>query len=116
MAPEVINGEAHTTASDIYSLSIVLWELLTGESPYPNLPAATILCQVALDNLRPKFRPEHNVSEELENLLCQMWSEDPEERPSIVAVEEALSRSLREYSCREKKDRHEILEETTTMP
>jgi serine/threonine-protein kinase len=41
-SPEQIRGEPISTASDVYTLGILLCELLTGRRPYPNLPKSVV--------------------------------------------------------------------------
>lgn len=50
-SPEQIRGESITTASDVYSLGVVFYKLLTGRSPYPEktrspLEFAKAICEI----------------------------------------------------------------------
>ena len=102
ICPEVYFGKPFTEKSDVYSLSIVLWEMLmcvvtrTYTLPYSTGPLADvvmdfqILPAVAQRGVRPLI-PE-NMPPELAALLTAMWDSDPEKRPPTEVVLETLVR------------------------
>ncbi|GES84517.1 kinase-like domain-containing protein [Rhizophagus clarus] len=84
MAPEVLRGEPCTSASNIYSFSMVMWELISGTSPF-NDRAHDF--QLAL-NICKGERPEitENTPQFYIDLMEKCWDDDPSKRPSTSEV------------------------------
>ncbi len=93
-SPEQVRGETITVASDVYSLGIVLFELLTGERPYKlkSYSPAEIQKLVCTTEIHP---PSHLVPNEtrlrkqlvgdLDNILLMALRKDPGRRYGSVA-------------------------------
>ena len=42
MAPEILRGEKYTSAADVYSFGVILWEMLTLDIPFKGRSIAQI--------------------------------------------------------------------------
>jgi serine/threonine protein kinase len=72
-SPEQLKGETVTTASDLYSLGVVLYELLTGRSPYRSASRtpqeiARAVCEVEPEKLSTTVRRTQSKQEGSESL------------------------------------------------
>lgn len=95
-APETFEGKQYTTKSDIYSIGILLWEMLyrciTGEyqRPYGEFPHLTqplqIIIQVAHQKLRPTIPNEEECYKPLVDLIKTCWDPNPDERPDTGSI------------------------------
>jgi eukaryotic-like serine/threonine-protein kinase len=97
LSPEQAQGHAVNQRSDLYSIGIVLYELLTGRVPFDAQSAVTIaLKQVSEQPLRPsEINPA--VTPELEAVVLRALAKDPAARFAdadefIAALEPAASR------------------------
>jgi serine/threonine protein kinase len=80
MSPEQLRGEVLTHQTDIYSLGVVMYRLLTGHAPFhaQNLAA---LCQIILHNAPPTPRSlRSDIPAELERVVLLAMSKDKQER------------------------------------
>ena len=85
IAPEQVRGEPVTSASDIYSLGLVLLEALTGRRAYTGAPVEAAMARLHLAPLVPTSLPTG-----WPGLLTQMTDIDPARRPEADQVARAL--------------------------
>jgi serine/threonine protein kinase len=84
MAPEVLRGQSYTPASDIYSFSMIMWELTSGVPPFNNRAHDLQLALSICEGERPKIIK--NTPQCYINLMERCWNEDPSERLTASEV------------------------------
>lgn len=82
MAPELIRGDRPTPASDLYAVGIVLYELLTGITPFGGGRSIEIFTRHVMDApVPPSVRfPDLEVPRALEQVLARSLEKDPSRR------------------------------------
>jgi non-specific serine/threonine protein kinase/serine/threonine-protein kinase len=95
-SPEQVSGAHVTTVSDVYSLGVVLYRLLTGKSPYAaRSNDAARMAEILSDSTptRPS-QVERKVDADLDNILLMALRKEPQRRYASV---EQLANDLRNY-------------------
>lgn len=101
MAPERLRGEEAMVSSDLYSLGIVLFELLARRRPYPGYHPAAILAQQEADPSPHPSTHDSRVPPALDRIVTKLLALSPGERfPSareliraLVSAREEMERS-----------------------
>lgn len=97
MAPEQAEGGAVDGRTDIYSLGIVLYELLAGRPPYQADTALSLLLMHLNEPLPPPRSINPQIPEPLERVVIKALEKEPDKRyQSAAELDEALKEALRE--------------------
>eukprot|EP00210_Caulerpa_lentillifera_P005420 g5182.t1 len=99
-APEVLNHKEYTTQADVFSMGVLLWELMYLEDPWERLKIqmcrneAAISCLLSQGNRLPLWtdKTSHDFPEfdELVSLVKLAWRDDPQERPTMTEFYKSL--------------------------
>lgn len=94
MAPEVAAGNPPLPASDLYGAGVILYELLTGNTPFHGGTAVEIMVRHARDPVTPpsERRPDRGIPPEIDRVVLQALDKCPEARFASAA---AFARALR---------------------
>eukprot|EP00291_Cryptomonas_curvata_P019788 CAMPEP_0172156156 /NCGR_PEP_ID=MMETSP1050-20130122/3032_1 /TAXON_ID=233186 /ORGANISM="Cryptomonas curvata, Strain CCAP979/52" /LENGTH=484 /DNA_ID=CAMNT_0012825149 /DNA_START=314 /DNA_END=1764 /DNA_ORIENTATION=- len=109
MAPEVMKSQPQGMRVDVYSLAIVMWELLSGQIPWKGMDIVQIIQQVTEKANEVKGRPPpgrpainhlhyQSAPPGYIQLMQECWAQHPNDRPSTdICVQhlEAIQRNQR---------------------
>ena len=104
LPPEQANGKGSTIKSDIYSLGILMYELLTGSVPFKGDNAV----EIALKHLKEKIpsirRQNPTIPQSVENIVLKATAKNPKNRYETVSdMNKDLKECLTEEHTNDKK-------------
>ena len=80
LPPEQANGSGATMKSDIYSLGILMYELLTGKVPFKGENAVEIAIKQMKDDI-PSITEDHpEIPQSIENIVLKACAKNPDNR------------------------------------
>jgi serine/threonine-protein kinase len=91
MSPERVRGMPATTASDIWSLGVVLHEMLCGRRPFTGDGAPALFAAIVADQPTPLREVAPDIPEPVEALVARCLRKAPRDRATSI---EALGREL----------------------
>src|SRR5260221_13338424 len=101
LSPEQARGERLTASSDLYSLGVVMFEMLAGRPPFVGPTAVSIAMQHASTYPQPLHQFNANVPPSLEQIVMKALEKEPEDRfLSAAEMQQALRYCAKELFVR----------------
>lgn len=106
LSPEQAMGKPVTKKSDIYSLGVVLYCLLTGRLPFEGTGFLELLHKHRYAQFDRPAKVVHDLPYEIDEVVCQMLEKDPAKRPPDCLVLAKQIESIRKKFERKDQATH----------
>lgn len=102
MAPELFHGDVYavTTKCDVYSFSVLVWEMISGQIPWDGCANhMQIIFAVAIQSQRlplesPEFKRNDATRALVDDIIVPSWQNEPESRPDFADLVKILNKLL----------------------
>ncbi len=120
LPPEQANGNGATIKSDIYSLGILMYELLTGTLPFKGDNAVEIAIKQMKESIPSLTKMDLGIPQSIENIVLKACAKNPKNRyDNVLQMREDLKVALNEEHKNDARIVYEYpeqeLEETKTV-
>jgi serine/threonine protein kinase len=98
MSPECIQCLPYGLSSDVYSYSILFWQIFSLQVPFPSNNVRQHYEQVVVQQKRPN-KHAAKVSPMLMNMMTSGWDADPSKRPLLKQICQQLQVEILDVTC-----------------
>ncbi len=97
IAPETILKKKPTPQTDMYSLGITLYELLTGTPPFKGVTPSELLKKHLVEKAPAPSETDPNITTEMDEIVLKLLEKKPADRPETMGEIASLVRNLEPF-------------------
>ncbi|KAH3757163.1 serine/threonine-protein kinase STY8 [Pelomyxa schiedti] len=92
MAPEVVTGTDYDLKADVYSFGVMLYQMVTGQTPFQEVTNHFEVTRKLLNGERPEIVAPPGVCGKAIELIPKCWAPDPATRPTFEVILHQLTK------------------------